>query len=85
MQGLTENQTCDVGSLLKDLIYSFIMIQLQFYTITMSNGRIQYGSKAARMLISKHICMKAIISYYKKKLAFLKETEEALGCVSIDS
>ena len=38
----------------------------------MSNGRIQYERKAARMLMPKHICMEAINSYYKKKTCFFK-------------
>ena len=36
-------------------------IQLQFYTITISNGR-----KAAGKLILKHICMKTVNRYYRK-------------------
>ena len=51
----------------------------------MSNGRIQYEREAVRMLMPKRICMKAINSYYKKNVPFLKETEKALGCVSIGS
>ena len=38
------------------------------YDITVSNGRIQYERKAAGKLILKHICMKTINSYCKKRL-----------------
>ena len=41
-------------------------IQLQFYTIRMSNGRIQFKGKAAGKLILKHICMETVNSYSKK-------------------
>ena len=61
-------------------------IQLQFHTITMLNGRIQYERKAAGKLILKHICMKTVNSYYKKKnalSAFLKETEEDELTISV--
>ena len=41
-------------------------IQLQFHTITMSNGRIYYEKKSYKK--SKHICMKTTNSYYRKTL-----------------
>ena len=50
----------------KKKIRTWRRIQLQFHTITMSNGRIQYERKAAGKLILKHTCRKAINSYYKK-------------------
>ena len=52
----------------------------------MLNGRIQYERKAAGKLILKHICMKTVNSYYKKKnalSAFLKETEEDELTISV--
>ena len=36
----------------------------------MLNGRIQYERKAAGKLILKHICMKTVNSYSKKKRFF---------------
>ena len=47
----------------------------------MSNGRIQYERKAARMLMPKHICMKAISSSYKKVL-FKADRERTRMCIN---
>ena len=49
-----------------------LRIQLQFHTITMSNGRIQYERKAAGKLILKHLFMKTVI--------FIVITEKRLKC-----
>ena len=60
-------------------------MQLQFHTITMSNGRIQCERKAAGQLILEHICRKTVNTYTKKNAlsAFLKETEEDKLTISV--